>query len=100
MPRRAGGCRPSRRRRRQCAGGRLPRFVAAALAMGGLLWLSAALVLPLAASAHGIARAVLLGVLISGGIAVYGLLLGLFGVTGWNEAVSALRQSPARDLRD
>jgi putative peptidoglycan lipid II flippase len=79
---------------------RLPRIVAAALAMGGLLWLSAALVLPLAADTHGIARAVLLGVLISGGIAVYGLLLALFGVTGWNEAISAFRHSPARDLRD
>ena len=50
--------------------------------------------------AHGIARAVLLGVLILAGIAVYGLLLALFGVIGWNEAVSAFRQSPARDLRD
>jgi putative peptidoglycan lipid II flippase len=79
---------------------RLPRIVAAALAMGGLLWLSAAFVLPPAAGAHGIARAVLLGVLITGGIAVYGLLLALFGVIGWNEAVSAFRQSPARDLRD
>jgi putative peptidoglycan lipid II flippase len=79
---------------------RLPRIVAAALAMGGLLWLGAALVLPLAANAHGIARAVLLGVLIAGGIAVYGLLLALFGVTGWNEAVRAFRQNPARDLRD
>jgi putative peptidoglycan lipid II flippase len=79
---------------------RLPRIVAAALAMGGLLWPSAAFVLPLAAGAHGIARAVLLGVLIAGGIAVYGLLLALFGVIGWNEAVRAFRQSPARDLRD
>jgi putative peptidoglycan lipid II flippase len=79
---------------------RLPRIVAAALAMGGLLWLSAAFVLPLAANAHGIARAVLLGVLISGGIAVYGLLLALSGVIGWNEAVRAFRQSPAPDLRD
>jgi putative peptidoglycan lipid II flippase len=79
---------------------RLPRIVAAALAMGGLLWPSAALVLPLATGAHGIARAVLLGVLISCGIAVYGLLLALFGVIGWNEAVSAFRQSRARDLRD
>jgi putative peptidoglycan lipid II flippase len=79
---------------------RLPRIVAAALAVGGLLWPSAAFVLPLAAGAHGIARAVLLGVLISCGIAVYGLLLALFGVIGWREAVSAFRQNPARDLRD
>jgi putative peptidoglycan lipid II flippase len=79
---------------------RLPRIVAAALAMGGLLWPGAAFVLPLAADTHGIARAVLLGVLISAGIAVYGLLLALFGAIGWNEAVRALRQSRARDLRD
>jgi putative peptidoglycan lipid II flippase len=79
---------------------RLPRIVAAALAMGGLLWPGAALVLPLAADTHGLAQAALLAVLIAGGIAVYGLLLALFGVTGWNEAVSAFRQSPARDLRD
>jgi putative peptidoglycan lipid II flippase len=79
---------------------RLPRIVAAALAMGGLLWLSAAFVLPLAANAHGLAQAALLAVLITGGMAVYGLLLALSGVTGWNEAVSAFRQSRARDLRD
>jgi putative peptidoglycan lipid II flippase len=79
---------------------RLPRIVAAALAMGGLLWLSAAFLLPPAAGAHGLARAVLLGGLIAAGIAVYGLVLALSGVTGWNEAISALRQRPARDLRD
>jgi putative peptidoglycan lipid II flippase len=79
---------------------RLPRIVAAALAMGGLLWLSAAFVLPLAADTHGLAQAALLGVLITGGIAVYGLLLAPFGVIGWHEAVTAFRQSPARDLRD
>jgi putative peptidoglycan lipid II flippase len=39
---------------------RLPRIVAAALAMGGLLWLSAAFVLPLAADTHGLAQAALL----------------------------------------
>jgi putative peptidoglycan lipid II flippase len=79
---------------------RLPRIVAAALAMGGLLWLSAAFVLPLAAERHGLARAVLLGGLIAAGIAVYGLVLARFGVTGWSEAISALRQRPGRDLRD
>lgn len=79
---------------------RLPRIVAAALAMGALLWLSAAFLLPPAADAHGFARAALLGGLIAAGIAVYGLLLALFGVTGWNEAARAFQQSPARDLRD
>jgi putative peptidoglycan lipid II flippase len=79
---------------------RLPRIVAAALAMGALLWLSAAFALPSAADSNGLARAALLGGLIAAGIAVYGLLLALLGVTGWNEAVRAFRQSPARDLRD
>jgi putative peptidoglycan lipid II flippase len=77
---------------------RLPRIVFAALAMGGLLWLMARLALPLTANSHGIAQAVLLGVLISGGIAIYGLLLRLFGVAGWREAVSAFRQNAPGDL--
>jgi putative peptidoglycan lipid II flippase len=79
---------------------RLPRIVAAALAMGGLLWLMATFVLPLTATAHGIAQAVVLLMLISGGIAIYGLLLALFGVIRWGEAVSAIRQTTASDLRD
>jgi putative peptidoglycan lipid II flippase len=79
---------------------RLPRIVAAALAMGGLLWLSAAFVLPPAAKAHGLAQAALLAVLIAGGMALYGLLLARFGVVGWSESVRAFRQRPARDLRD
>ncbi|QWG13204.1 murein biosynthesis integral membrane protein MurJ [Bradyrhizobium sediminis] len=62
---------------------RLPRIVAAAFAMGGLLWLTATQALPLAANAHGLAQAALLGGLIAGGIAIYGLLLALFGVTSW-----------------
>jgi putative peptidoglycan lipid II flippase len=79
---------------------RMPRIVASALAMGGLLWLMATFVLPLFAHAHGIAQAVLLMALISGAIAIYGLLLALFGVTGWDTAVSAIRQTTASDLRD
>jgi putative peptidoglycan lipid II flippase len=79
---------------------RLPRIVAAALAMGGLLWLTAIFVPALTADTHGIAQAVLLVMLISGAIAIYGLLLALFGVIGWGDAVSALRQTTASDLRD
>ena len=79
---------------------RLPRIVAAALAMGGLLWLTAAFALPLAASAHGLAQAALLGLLISGGMAVYGLLLARFNVVKWNEAADAIRQGRASGLRD
>jgi putative peptidoglycan lipid II flippase len=79
---------------------RLPRIVVAALAMGGLLWLMARFVLPLTATAHGTVQAVVLLMLISGEIAIYGLLLALFGVTRWGEAVSAIRQTTASDLRD
>ncbi len=79
---------------------RLPRIVAAAFAMGALLWLTATYALPLATEAHGLAQAVLLLMLIAAGIAIYGLFLALFGVTGWREAVGAFRQMPASDLRD
>jgi putative peptidoglycan lipid II flippase len=70
---------------------RLPRIFASALAMGASLWLALRLV-PGAAGMHGFAQIVLLLVLVAGGVAIYGLFLGFFGVTGWREAVSAVRQ--------
>lgn len=79
---------------------RLPRMVAAALVMGALLWQTARLVLPPAAGAHGLAQAAVLAILIGGGIAIYGLFLRLFGITGWRDAVNALRQTAPADLRD
>jgi putative peptidoglycan lipid II flippase len=79
---------------------RLPRIVAAALAMGGLLWPTAKFVPALGPSAHGLAQAALLMMLISGAIAIYGLLLTLFGAIGWGDAVNAVRQTAAPDLRD
>jgi putative peptidoglycan lipid II flippase len=77
---------------------RLPRIVVAALAMGGLLWLKTALLWPLA-GAQGLAQAAMLGVFIIAGVAIYGLLLALFGVINWADAVGAVRHSPPRDLR-
>jgi putative peptidoglycan lipid II flippase len=77
---------------------RLPRIVVAALAMGGLLWLTAALLWPLA-GAHGLTQAAMLGVLTIAGVAIYGLLLALFGVINWADAIGAVRHSPPRDLR-
>ena len=77
---------------------RLPRIAVAALAMGGLLWLMASCA-P-AAAAHSFTQAVVLGLLIAGGMAVYGLLLALFGVIKWADAVSAVRRTTAPDLRD
>jgi putative peptidoglycan lipid II flippase len=77
---------------------RLPRILAAALVMAALLWLTEALVPALAT--NSLAQAALLVTLISGGIAVYGLLLAQFGVIGWSDAIRALRQTAASDLRD
>jgi putative peptidoglycan lipid II flippase len=77
---------------------RLPRIAVAALSMGGGLWLAQRW-LP-DTDAHGLAQAALLAVLIAGAVAIYGLLLGLFGVAHWREAAHALRQTRPGDLRD
>jgi putative peptidoglycan lipid II flippase len=79
---------------------RLPRIAAAALVMGGLLWLAAGLVPAPVASSHGVVQAALLLMLIAAGIAIYGVFLALFGVIGWREALGAVRQNTARDLRE
>jgi putative peptidoglycan lipid II flippase len=78
---------------------RLPRMVAAALAMSAPLWLLARF-LPGGADAHGLAQAVLLMLLISAGIAIYGLFLALSGAIRWNDAINAVRQARPADLRD
>jgi putative peptidoglycan lipid II flippase len=72
---------------------RLPGILAAALAMGAALWLAVRWLTPvLAASSHGLI--IVLPILITAGIAIYGLLLRLFGITGWREAVNAIRRTP------
>jgi len=68
---------------------KLPRIAAAALAMGGLLWLAATFTPPFES---GPARAAALLALIAGAIAVYVLLLSALGITGWRRTVAALRQ--------
>ncbi len=80
----------------QAARRRLPRIVAAALIMGGLLWLATSMIV---APLHGLAQAVILLMTMIGGIAVYTLFLALFAVTSWREAVNAVRQGKPRDLR-
>jgi len=72
---------------------RLPRIVVAALAMAAMIWFALRF-LP----AAGLAQAIALAALIAAGIAVYCLLLQLFGVTGWRQAVNALRGA-SPDLR-
>ena len=68
---------------------RLPRIALAAIAMGGLLWLTTGLV---PAESQGFIKFVALGAQIAAGIAVYGLLLRILGVTSWHEAVGALKR--------
>src|ERR1700754_5205323 len=71
---------------------RLPRIVAAAAVMGAALWL-----VPIA-RLDGLAQAAAIIGVIAAGVVLYGLLLQLFGITGWRDAVNALRSAP-RDLR-
>jgi putative peptidoglycan lipid II flippase len=78
---------------------RLPRIVLAALAMGGLLWLTARFALPPSETIHGLAQAAALLALIAGGIAIYALLLAVLGVTGWRETLNAVRRPSRSDLR-
>jgi putative peptidoglycan lipid II flippase len=73
---------------------RLPRIVAAAVAMGGLLWLASGI----AANTHGLAQLAILLVLIASAIAIYGLLLLAFRVTTRNEIMNALGQNGHRGL--
>jgi putative peptidoglycan lipid II flippase len=61
--------------------------------MGAVLWLLTRSLPALASGAHGLVQAVLLLGVIAAGIAAYGLFLQLFGVTGWREAVNALRRT-------
>ena len=78
---------------------RLPGMLAAALAMGALLWLAVRWLAPvLTTSSHGLV--IVLPILIMAGIAIYGLFLRLFGIAGWREAANAIRQNPPRDLRE
>jgi len=80
---------------------RLPRIAASAAAMGGLLYLAAPLAAASGGGAHGgLAQAIAVLLLIAGATVLYGLLLLLFGVFGWAEAVGALRQTPQGGLRD
>ena len=79
---------------------RLPRILAAALAMGTVLWLATRFTPALTQGSNGLLQAVVLFLLIAAGMTIYGLFLRLFGITGWRDAVGAIRQSRAGDLRD
>ena len=75
---------------------RLPRIVVAALAMGALLWCATRFLPALASGAHGLVQAAALLIVISAGIATYGLFLQLFGVADWRDAVNAISAKQAR----
>jgi putative peptidoglycan lipid II flippase len=64
----------------------------ASAVMGGLLWLKAGFVLPLAAHGATLAQAAALGVLIGGGVLIYAAALVLFGVVRPAAARDALRR--------
>jgi putative peptidoglycan lipid II flippase len=74
---------------------RLPRIVASAVAMGAVLWWGTRLLPAPGQGTHGLLQAAALLIAIAAAIAIYGLLLRLFGVTGWREAVNAIRQTRA-----
>jgi putative peptidoglycan lipid II flippase len=78
--------------------GRLVRIVLAAVLMAGLLDLAARLP-ALHPTAHGLALALALALLIAGGVVIYLVLLALFGVATWRQAVEAIRSGKPRDLR-
>ena len=79
---------------------RLPRILAAALAMGTVLWLATRFTPALTQGSNGLLQAIVLFLLIAAGMTIYGLFLRLFGITGWRDAVGAIRQNRAGDLRD
>jgi putative peptidoglycan lipid II flippase len=77
---------------------RLPRIIAAALAMGVLLWLAAPFALTSTTASLPL-HLLRVAALIAGGMAAYGLFLALLGVVGWREAVGSLRQRGPESLR-
>lgn len=72
---------------------RLPRILAAALAMAAAIWW-----LQRGLPGGELAQALTLAALIAAGVVAYGLLLPLFGVLRWRDTVNALKHGP-RDLR-
>jgi putative peptidoglycan lipid II flippase len=79
---------------------RLPRIVVAALSMGALLWPEARFVLPWTAEAHGVAQFAVVGIVIAGAGATYGLLLVALGGIDARDLAGRIGVKAARDLRD
>jgi putative peptidoglycan lipid II flippase len=75
---------------------RLPRIAACAAIMGAMLWSSDTFVAPVMEGAGFTARLTILGGFVAAGISLYGLLLDLFGVVSWGEAIVGLRENGTR----
>lgn len=76
---------------------RLPRIAACAATMGAMLFLAESFVAPVTANAGFAAGITILGGLVAAGISFYGLLLDLFSVVNWGEAISNLRDGRLRE---
>lgn len=76
---------------------RLPRIAICAAAMGIMLLLAESFVAAVAANAGFAANLTILGGLVAAGVSFYGLLLDLFGVVSWGEAISNLRDGRLRE---
>jgi putative peptidoglycan lipid II flippase len=76
--------------------GRLVRIVLAALVMAALLDLAARLI---GWPAHGLAEALVLALLIAGAVAIYLVLLTMFGIGSWRQALAAMRSGKPRGPR-
>ncbi|HEY0235926.1 MAG TPA: murein biosynthesis integral membrane protein MurJ, partial [Afipia sp.] len=76
---------------------RLPRIVACAAIMGATLLTSDIFVAPVMENAAFVAQLTILGGLVAAGISLYGLLLDLFGVVSWGEAIVGLREREPKD---
>lgn len=76
---------------------RLPRIAFCAAIMGAMLFLAESFVSPVTANAGFAAQITILGGLVAAGISLYGLLLDLFSVVNWGEAIGHLRGGGSRE---
>jgi putative peptidoglycan lipid II flippase len=76
---------------------RLPRIALCAAAMGAMLALAESFVAPVMETAGFAARITILGGLVAAGVSFYGLLLDLFRVVNWGEAIGNLRGGGLRE---
>lgn len=76
---------------------RLPRIAICAAIMGTMLFLAESFVAPVTANAGFAAGLTILGGLVAAGVSFYGLLLDLFGVVSWGEAIGNLRDGGLRE---